>query len=434
MPIPASGTYSESNGRYANGNAQYSISISKITVKDDSLSAIIEHDRTVINMANALQLYITSIDLSSSNAIVYHDNTGSVRLSPGDIVSIQGMVTAYLNQDWTVVGVNSDSAFTFAKSENSISSTGVKTEAGIATAKFVLTISQITISGNAGGPDDTVATVTTTDTTRLVKDSKITISGLTDVGATQLNRVWTVISADNAASTFTFSPSEGYLLTVPDDGTYNTGTIRGTVVIHEVQPRLLPGAKVTFDGFDSHALANIDDKTFTIVNSPTSTSFEINPTEFGRIQLPIGEHSVSGGTVKTRVSDTNSNGNAVIDSSIYMSGADMKFVPRRTFKVMNNHDSQDIFSINTLTSDMESISFSARDHVFGAASSRNIFDGEITRIKQSDSVFRKSVVTINDEKGIVITDDKSTITPMTYHRVTNDGGLHEMLSEHGSNA
>ena len=142
---------------------------------------------------------------------------------------MQGLETASLNQDWTVVGTPSDTTFSIAKSEHSITLTDLKTEAGTATVHFVLDISRVVITGNVGGEHDTVATVFYTPISgslRLVRGCVVDLSGLTDASATKLNRAWTVVSVDAASSSFTFSPVEGHLLSAPEDGAYSAGSIR----------------------------------------------------------------------------------------------------------------------------------------------------------------------------------------------------------------
>ena len=112
---------------------------------DRGLRAVVDHENMFVEEPSNLKLYITSIDLSGTNAAVTHASTGSILLRAGDIVTMQGLQTASLNRDWTVVGTPSDTTFFIAKSEHSVALTDLKTETGTATVHFVLDIHQVMI-------------------------------------------------------------------------------------------------------------------------------------------------------------------------------------------------------------------------------------------------------------------------------------------------
>ena len=123
-------------------------------------------------------------------------------------------------------------------------------------------------------------------------------------------------------------------------------------------------------------------KTFSVTNTPSVSAFEIDPTEFGNSALPVGEYSAANSFVRTRVSAISRNANHVVDSNIALSGSDINIVPRYIFNVANNRNEEQIFSVNTSIDYMESIAMKARDNIVGASNSRNVLNGEITRITQ----------------------------------------------------
>ena len=414
---------------------------------------------------------VTGVDSTTIRFV--HNGVAAVYASG----TIARTTVSVLNAQWTVTGVPSSSSFTFNPAESGRASPpdATYTESGtprgsggattrlVARVRFALAISGIVVSGNVGGALDgsVVATATHTSTAsvaRLMRGQRVTISGLSNNANTWANGVWTVTGTPTD-TTFTFDPTEGLTRTstydpttlgvtrriAPGDGALAASeTCTGLADANSAAPRLQAGAIVTLSGMATSPLNAV----WTVTGIPSATSFTFSLTESGRTKPGATTHSPSGANAAVTAPVTWSSALEHADTrlattaSLVASGERVDLVAAHAVTVTNGDGTAAVLRVDTTTRGNEAFAVTAAYNTIGTAgdatgadsavgslrASENLITGRVTRIAQTDSNFRTSaVLTVDDESGFVVTDDKSTITPLKYHRVTSDGGLLDMF-------
>ena len=502
---------------------------------------------------------IVSISVSNNVATVQHSGfgAGAVALQVGDFVTVSGndgsstdgtyevtgvpdnatltfardgvdktysggtlsrVTTSVLNGEWTVASVPSPTTFTFSATRALTAASGgvsnqniadgayTTSESDVATsahlslpyARFALTVSKIEVSGNQGGVgslgaeqshtpsgDDgswlgytsVLATVTHTAHTRpigLVAGQTVRIAGLANAAHLWANRRWTVVGTPTS-TTFQFNPRE-HARAPPDDGTYTeTGT--ATALQVSARPRVQAGAVLTLSALESPDADGVfNGKAWTVVGAPTATTFQIVTTEDNRVKptaktylaADVGAGARAQGAVTWAAAHAGlhdgggvgggSGGEGLeagvwgrggprptdvaTTSAVFTSGERIDLLPRHSFSVKNNEGTGSVVSVDTTHLGLESVRIGGYYNVMGRsepgkASSHggesieggvvNTIQGSLLRVLQSDGAFRKEVLTVERERGTVLTDDRTTITPLKSHRVTSDGGIRDMF-------
>ena len=363
--------------------------------------------------------------------------TFSLSVSDGVFAGGTAEITtnSILNNIWTVTGVPGATSFTFATTEltrNSPPNGVYVLPAGVVSVRRALTITSIVVDGQAGGPGGVVATVTHSDDTsvRMLAGQVVEISGYTAGGKVWANRRWTVLGQPTS-TTLRFAPSEDGR-DLPDDGTYtpSVSAIIETYVTSS-EPRVQAGSSVTLAGMAESSL----NKAWTVVGRPTSTEFKISITELGRTKpsetthLPTSAPASGSIAVTTTRIVTTTAATVAVDASTLVSGEYLDLVSTRSTSFLDRDGERDVVRVDTSSKGAERVSLSGRFQDIGDEDTvLNRMLGGRTTIGQSNSVFRPNVLEIDDDHGFVVTDDHVVVTPMVEFRVTDDGGMRDVLS------